>query len=152
MAQGRAVTDESTEKLLKGLRLGMTRRAASAFAGFSRTTLYRMIDKDDGTLVTAIEKAEGEAEAEFSAIVAREAAVPKNWTAAAWWLERRHPSDYARRERVEMSGPDGGPIDHRDVGALPDHEKQALAEAIRDHLRSQDAESAEGAATGDREA
>jgi hypothetical protein len=30
------------------------------------------------------------------------------WTAAAWWLERRIPQRYARR--VEVSGPDGGPI------------------------------------------
>jgi len=136
MAQGRSVSGEQTDKLLKGLRLGMTRRAASGFAGFSKTTLYRMIDADDGTLVTAIEKAEAEAEAEYSAIIAREAAVPKNWQAAAWWLERRHPQDYARRERVEMTGKDGGPIDHRDVSSLTDHEKAALAEAIRDHLES----------------
>lgn len=30
------------------------------------------------------------------------------WTAAAWWLERRLPQRYARR--VELSGPGGAPI------------------------------------------
>jgi hypothetical protein len=116
----------------------MTRRAAAAAAGFSKTTLYRMLDNDtDGTLVTAMEKAEGQAEAAYSTIVANAAADPKNWTAAAWWLERRHPADYAKRDKVEMSGPDGGPIESRDVTALPDHERLALAEAIRSHLRGE---------------
>src|SRR5690348_6906786 len=107
--QGRAVTTEQTERLLEGLRHGLTRRAAAAAAGFSKTTLYRMIDADtDGTLVTEIEKAEGQAEASFAAVIA--AAAPKNWTAAAWWLERRRPTEYARSEKVEMTGKDGGPI------------------------------------------
>jgi hypothetical protein len=138
MAQGRAISNEAIEKLLKGLRNGMTRRAAAGFAGFSKTTLYRMLDNDpDGTLVTAIEKAEAEAEATYTFLVATAATDPKNWTAAAWWLERRHPAEYGKRERVEMTGKDGGPIDHRDVSALSDYEKSALAEAIRDHLASQ---------------
>lgn len=134
MAQGRAVTEETTDKLLAALRLGMTRRAAAAAAGIGKSTLYRMLGNDqDGTLGTLIEKAEGEAEATFSAIVANAAADPKNWTAAAWWLERRHPADYAKRERVEMTGPDGGPIESRDVtGTLSDTDlRAALREAER---------------------
>lgn len=135
MAQGRAITDENIEKLLNGLRHGLTRRAAAGAAGFSKTTLYRMLNDDpDGTLVTAMEKAEAEAEATYSTIIANAAADPKNWTAAAWWLERRHPQEYARREKVEMTGKDGGPLEHRDVSSLPDHEREALAEAIRRHL------------------
>ena len=151
MAQGRQVTDDNIERLLKGLRLGMTRRAAAGFAGFSKTTLYRMLEQDDGTLGTAMEKAEAEAEATYSAIVARAAEEPKNWTAAAWWLERRHPQDYGKRERVEMTGANGGPIDTRDLSAaLSDHEREALASAIRAHLEGEDApaRSAEGTGEG----
>ena len=33
----------------------------------------------------------------------RAAQDPKTWTAAAWWLERRKNSDYARRDKVEMT-------------------------------------------------
>ena len=101
MAQGRAVTSEQMEKLYEGLRHGMTRRAAAAFAGYSKTTLYRMLEHDKGTLVAAIEKAEGEAEAAHTMIVAE--AGPKNWQASAWWLERRHPDDYGRRDRVDVT-------------------------------------------------
>lgn len=108
----RAVTDDKIERLLDGLRLGMTRRAACAFAGFSKTQLYRMLEHDtDGTLGTALENAEGEAEATYSQVVAKATLDPKNWTAAAWWLERRRYQDYARRDKVEMS------IDLRTVAA-----------------------------------
>ena len=93
-----------------------------------------MMNDPDDTLVTAVEKAEDEAEATYTALVAEAAVDPKNWTAAAWWLERRRPDHFARRERVEMTGKDGGPIDHRDITTLPDHERDALAEAIRRHL------------------
>lgn len=134
MSQGRKVTGETTDKLLNGLKLGMTRRAASAHAGIHHSTFYRMI-ADDATLATEVEKAEAHAEGTYTAIVAE--AAGKNWTAAAWWLERRRPADYAKREKVEMTGEDGGPIDHRNVSALTDHERTALSEAIRHHLRDQ---------------
>lgn len=80
----------------------MTRRAAAAHGGFSASTFYRMIS-DDGTFATEVEKAEGEAEATYSAIIAKATVDPKNWTAAAWWLERRHSHDYGRKDRVEMT-------------------------------------------------
>jgi hypothetical protein len=98
--QGRKVTSEQHDRLLEGLRYGMTRRAAAAYAGFHHATLYRMIEAD-ATLATAIEKAEGEAEAAYTKAVAD--AVPKNWAAAAWWLERRKHMDYARRDRVDVT-------------------------------------------------
>lgn len=34
----------------------------------------------------------------------------RQWSAAAWLLERRFPDDYARTVRSEVSGPDGGPV------------------------------------------
>lgn len=100
--QGRSVTTTAIERMLNGLRLGMTRRAAAAAGGFSKTTLYRMLEADDGTLVTAMENAEAEAEGRYTAIIARATNDPKNWTAAAWWLERRHPNEFGRRDRVEV--------------------------------------------------
>ena len=66
----------------------------------TRNTLYRWIEADD-TLRYEVEKAEHVAEAEFTFAV--QAAVPKNWQAAAWWLERRRHEAYGRRDRVEMT-------------------------------------------------
>lgn len=131
MTQGREVTDTQVERMLDGLRMGMTRRAASRAAGYSKTTFYRMLENDaDGTLGTAIEKAEAEAEATYTALVAKAANDPKNWTAAAWWLERRRPNSFGKRERVELTGEEGGPIEHRTIPDLDDHEKRALRDAI----------------------
>ena len=37
------------------------------------------------------------------------------WQAAAWILERSRPSRWGRRDRHEISGPDGGPIVNLEV-------------------------------------
>lgn len=34
------------------------------------------------------------------------------WQAAAWWLERNYPQRYALRNRVELTGRNGGPLKH----------------------------------------
>lgn len=62
-------------------------------------TLYRWIETD-ATFRDEIEKAEGRAEYAYTAAVAD--AIPKNWQAAAWWLERRRHQSYARRDQVEV--------------------------------------------------
>jgi hypothetical protein len=97
---GPHVTSSQVERLLDGLRIGMTRSAACASAGFSRMTLYRMLA--DATFVTEVEKAEGEAKGIYESKIAQ-AADAGTWQAAAWWLERRHPDEYSRRDRVEVT-------------------------------------------------
>ena len=96
------MTDQRVEAILAALRAGCTRRAAAAMGGIGQSTLYTWLAAD-GTLLESVERAEAEAEAMFSAAVARAAQDPKTWTAAAWWLERRKHMDYARRDKVEMS-------------------------------------------------
>jgi hypothetical protein len=87
------------EAILNALRTGCTRRAAAAVGGISTATFYRMLESE--TFQDAVEKAEGEAEATFTAAVA--AAVPKSWQAAAWWLERRKHMDFAQHSRIDMN-------------------------------------------------
>ncbi|PZC52328.1 hypothetical protein LH53_05795, partial [Mesotoga sp. TolDC] len=52
-------------------------------------------------LYDSIIKAEGEAIARNIAIIQR-AAQDGVWQAAAWFLERRYPNDYARKERLDI--------------------------------------------------
>jgi hypothetical protein len=94
------LTDARVEAILNALRTGCTRRAASAVGGISHTTLYDWM-KNDLTLATAVERAEGEAEATFTAIVAKAAVT--SWQASAWWLERRKYMDFGRRDKLEMT-------------------------------------------------
>ena len=94
------MTDARVEAILNALRQGCTRRAAAAVGGISHTTLYDWIG-NDLTLAASIERAEGEAEATFTAIVAKAAIT--SWQASAWWLERRKYQDFARHDKVDMS-------------------------------------------------
>lgn len=92
------LTEPRVEAALDGLRHGMTRTAAAGAAGVTRATFYRWLD--DETFRDEVEKAESQAEAAYTFVVAT--AAPKNWQAAAWWLERRRYQDYARRDSLEV--------------------------------------------------
>lgn len=89
------------QAILQALENGCTRRAAAGAAGISHTTLYRMLDASV-TFRDAVEKAENLAEAKATTLVVK-AAYEGNWTAAAWWLERRRPDDYGKRVAVDVS-------------------------------------------------
>lgn len=60
-------------------------------------------------LVTIVEKADGEV------ITTTKDSTP-DWKATAWRLERRWPERYGSKGTVEVSGPEGGPVEF----ALPD--------------------------------
>jgi len=61
----------------------------------------------------------------------QKAAGKGNWQAAAWWLERRRPNDYARRDTVQV-GSDGTPLIVAGVSeaTLTDTEKMEALKAI----------------------
>lgn len=86
--------------ILRSLRAGNTRTAASACAGISRECFYNWL-RSDVTFSDAVEKAEAEAEVSHVANVVK-AAAEGNWTASAWWLERRRYEDWGRKDRVEL--------------------------------------------------
>lgn len=92
-------TAPRAEAVLDAIAHGCTREAAAGVGGITRMTLYRWIEGDD-TFRDEVEKAEHRAEAAFTAAVA--AAVPRNWQAAAWWLERRKHLAYGRKDQVEV--------------------------------------------------
>lgn len=108
--------------LTAAIRAGATHDAAAAHAGIDRATFYRWMDRGrtereriaageepnpDETpyrdICDAIEKAHADAEIRNIAVI-QNAAAGGTWQAAAWWLERRMPSKYARR--VEVAGTD----------------------------------------------
>ena len=60
----------------------------------------------------AVKKAEAQAIARNVAVI--QSAAKETWQAAAWWLERKHPQDWGKKERHEHVGKDGEPI-HLDV-------------------------------------
>jgi hypothetical protein len=120
--------------ILNALRTGATRTDACATAGIHLDTLAGWQKVSPG-LSERLEEAEAEAVLFFGARIAkaaREAEVAEtfarqgnllrritkyDWRAAAWWLEH-HPrtrGNWAATAKVEVSGPDGGPVETRDV-------------------------------------
>jgi len=132
-------TPETRDRILTALRAGNYRETACHYAGISHQTLRNWILKADTPdappeyieFLEAIERAEAEAEMVDIGLI-RQAAQGGTWQAAAWVRERKNPERWGRRERtsVELSGPDGGPVQvgvgvHVDVAAI-----EGLAEVL----------------------
>ena len=92
-------TPEREARLLEALRAGNTRKAACHYAAISDET-FSTWQARDLDFLDAVKKAEGDAEVRMVAQIAQ-AAQTGTWQAAAWWLERRRPDDYGRRERLD---------------------------------------------------
>lgn len=120
------LTTPRVSAAILALEMGCTRRAAAGAAGVTATTFYRWME--DVAFSDAVEKAELKAEATYTAAVAN--AVPKNWQAAAWWLERRKFTDYARRDQVNVSI-DLQAVVRQVAAEMGVEESEAVAEAER---------------------
>lgn len=126
------------EKLRGALVAGNTYEAASRLAGIHLSTFSRWMrqgrEANEGTLAREfyefVELATTEAE-HRNVMCIQKAAGSGAWQAAAWWLERRRPSSYSRREVLNI-GNDGGPFEMNvsDGGALTDDEKKAALRAV----------------------
>jgi len=120
MARPTKFTEETIERLCEAIALGETYVGACVYAGIAFDTFNewrkgeypRGADKD---LKAAFSErlTRAEAEASMAALRSiRRAAMDGDWRAAAWWLERRRPESFGRKP-VEISGPNGGPIEIR---------------------------------------
>ena len=87
--------------VLEALKAGNTRGCAASCARISDDTLVRMIKADESFKADVL-RAEAEAVAGFVGAIWK-AADANDWRAAAYWLERRRPSEWGRRRVVEES-------------------------------------------------
>jgi hypothetical protein len=98
---------ELTSEIIKRIRAGNYIKVACVAVGISQTAYFDWIKKgEDGIspyaeFLGAIKKAEAEAHVNYVAIIASQAST--QWQAAAWWLERKFPSQWAKREKIEIS-------------------------------------------------
>jgi hypothetical protein len=102
-----AYSDAVRNRLLSGLRLGMTRAAAAGNAGISRQTFYDWINGDEG-FAAEVEIAEGKAEARYTSTVSESTRAESEGIrlkAASFWLERRRPNEWRDRTSVEVTLP-----------------------------------------------
>lgn len=112
-------TPDVRARIISAIRNGNTYDASANYGGISYSLLRQWIvqgEQDQAgeflEFVEALKRAEAEAEVESVALI-RRSAQDGQWQAAAWFLERRKPSEWGRRDRHEISGPNGGAIEHR---------------------------------------
>lgn len=131
------LTDEVQERICSALRAGNYQETAVRYAGVSESVYYKWLkmgrdamDKEDRTplearcveFVDAVEKARADAEVRNVHHI-QQAAQGGTWQASAWFLERSFPARWGRREKVEHSGPDGGPITLQGLARLMEVEE-----------------------------
>lgn len=149
LAKHEEIFDRIEESLKKGNPLAVV----ASDAGISRRTFYNYLEK--GRKARRLHEEEGEQLTQWDDVYIRlanmvenlEAAVQKklydriedasekNWTAAAWILERRFPEDWSKEKKIrhQHTGAGGGPIEFTlDVGDEPDEDALTKQEVIED--------------------
>ncbi len=102
------------ETILNAVRIGSPFNVAARAAGVHRNTLRRWLVLGEAgrepyaKLLRDVEQARDQAHLHALALIRQ--AMPVNWFAAAWFLERRYPELYAKTERHEIGGPGGAPV------------------------------------------
>ncbi len=109
------LTPERSKVLLEGVKMGLTYKLACARSGITFTTFRKWIEKGEQQatgeyrdFLDLLTKAEADGAAQ--SIAAIKIAAQKDWRAAAWMLEARHPEEYGRK-RLEVTGKNGGPVE-----------------------------------------
>lgn len=125
-AQHHKFTKETVDRLLRGIRMGLTYELACQYARIDYSTFWnwksgkfpRSLTDEQKELKTdfmeMLAGAEGDAAARHMSTI-MQAAAQGDWKASAWALERRWPHHYGR-EVVELSGKEGGPVAIEIVG------------------------------------
>lgn len=144
MGRPTKLTPERHKQIVDLVRAGNYPEIAAQAAGINAATYYRWMQKgEDGTAPygefrEAIKEAQGTAEAHAVAII-RKAALDGTWQAAAWFLERSKAERWRRKENVELTGKDGGPVRQQVVGDEQRAEVTALIDELAARRAKQDA-------------
>jgi len=124
------LTPELQEKIVGYIQGGNYVETAVAAAGIGKTSFYNWMDRGKTIqdqmkadpeytpsvyelpfveFVNAIEEAQAKAEALHVAVI-QKAAITGTWQASSWWLERTRAKKFARMEKTELTGADGGAV------------------------------------------
>lgn len=94
---------ERVERILQALRDGNTHKTAAAIGGIATSTFYDWI-KERVEFSEAVKKAEADSEAWHVQNIRRQA--QSTWQASAWMLERRNPSEFGRKDKLDVTSDD----------------------------------------------
>ena len=108
-------TPKTVKAIVDALSIGATHKLACETVGIGMSTFCEWL-AEKPEFADAVNKADGLAGLRALRNIQRAALgtkdIPGQWTASAWILERTRPNEYGRRA-VEVTGPNGGPIQHQ---------------------------------------
>lgn len=96
-------TKEAIERAVKLKKAGVNNRDIAAALCINEATFYRWLNKPKSDMQRKLGEALKKVEADYKAsllTIIYNAAVNKDWKAAAWTLERKYPQEFARMVRV----------------------------------------------------
>lgn len=153
MGRPTKLTEARHKAIVKAIREGNIAQVAAAAHGITEQTYYNWLTRGQADLESddpdrqssifakffeAIKRAEAEAEIRQM----RELQRDDKWQRRAWWLERRFPKRWGQKQSLELSGPDGGPVEvnaKAELEAFLAERKERIAEAEK-ALREADQE------------
>jgi transposase len=106
------LTPECQAAIIAALRVGAPIYVAAMHGGIGKSAFNNWMergrkgDEKYAEFLAAIEKAQADAIIHKLSKIHR--ASDDEWTAAAWWLERKYPEEFGRRDRLAMEGVRGG--------------------------------------------
>ena len=102
-AKSPAVVKAQQEGLLKAVAEGNTYEVSCRVMKISHNT-FQSWRETDPTFQAKVEQAQAKAISGNLAVIQQAAQSGKHWQAAAWWLERKYPQDWALRQVIAVEG------------------------------------------------
>lgn len=123
MGRPTKLTPEVHKRIVDMVRAGNYPEVAAQAAGIPPRTYYDWMARGDEGREPYSQFSQGVKEAQAAAeshavTTIRKAAMDGTWQAAAWFLERSKPERWRRRENVEVTGKDGGPVQQEIVEGM----------------------------------
>jgi hypothetical protein len=120
MGKKTKLTPAVQKKIVDAIAAGNYDYIAAQAAGICKDTFYHWLKQGEtatggiySDFSDAVKKAEADAEQRNAFLIQKAAA--DTWTAAAWWLERKHPSRWAKTDKFQHTGKDGETIKFEEV-------------------------------------
>jgi transposase len=110
------IDNQIQERLLQAIRLGAFIEHACYYAGINSSTFRLWRQKASENIEPYASFWIKVNEAESEAIMRRLARIENagkdgSWQADAWYLERKYPEKFGRRDRVELTGDPNAPVE-----------------------------------------
>ncbi|WP_245533961.1 hypothetical protein [Effusibacillus pohliae] len=120
MARRTKLTPEIQQKIVGAIAAGNYHETACALAGIHPSTFYRWLEegakprakKGYREFCEAVKKAEAAAEAKRIQLITK--AAETDWKAAAWYLERKYPDRWGKKDKVSAEVEHSGTVVNRE--------------------------------------